>query len=253
MRQISAVLMMSFAASVAGVAMTVPDPCWKPTGPHLPICKCECDQGEQGPAGPPGDQGPPGPEGPQGPQGLDGPPGSQGPQGPSGGPGPAGDQGPPGPEGPQGPQGIEGPTGPPGTNLNTGGSQAHNNMQPFLGLNYIIAITGIFPSPSDRGTQTLSVEGMIGEVRLFAGNFAPIGWALCDGQLLPIAQNTALFSILGTTYGGNGETTFGLPDLRGRVPIGPRNGPGLSSRQLGQKSGEENHQLSVNEMPNHSH
>eukprot|EP01060_Flectonema_neradi_P035489 TRINITY_DN6545_c1_g1_i1.p1 TRINITY_DN6545_c1_g1~~TRINITY_DN6545_c1_g1_i1.p1 ORF type:complete len:137 (+),score=29.09 TRINITY_DN6545_c1_g1_i1:32-412(+) len=126
-------------------------------------------------------------------------------------------------------------------------------MQPFLGLNYIIAIMGVYPSRSDREAQTLSVEGMLGEVRLFAGNFAPRSWAFCDGQLLPIAQNTALFSILGTTYGGDGVTTFALPDLRGRVPLGPRNGPGLSYRQLGQKGGEENHQLSVSEMPNHSH
>jgi len=96
-------------------------------------------------------------------------------------------------------------------------------------------------------------ECFIGEVRLFAGNFAPRNWALCDGQLLPIAQNTALFSILGTTYGGDGRSTFGLPDLRGRVPIHAGSGPGLSPRTLGQKGGEEAHVLTTEEMPGHSH
>ena len=76
---------------------------------------------------------------------------------------------------------------------------------------------------------------MLGEIKMFGGNFAPRGWALCDGQLLAISQNTALFSLLGTTYGGDGRTTFGLPDLRGRTPIHAGNGPGLSSRRLGEK------------------
>jgi microcystin-dependent protein len=85
-------------------------------------------------------------------------------------------------------------------------------------------------------------EGFIGEVKLFAGNFAPRGWAFCDGQLLAISSHTALFSILGTNYGGDGRTTFGLPDLRGRVPVGPRNGPGMTDVRLGQKFGPfENH------------
>lgn len=78
-------------------------------------------------------------------------------------------------------------------------------------------------------------EGFIGEVKMFAGNFAPRGWALCDGQLLSIAQNEALFSILGTTYGGDGRTTFALPDLRGGVPVGHGTAPGLAPVQLGQK------------------
>jgi len=82
-------------------------------------------------------------------------------------------------------------------------------------------------------------EPFLGEIRMFAGNFAPRGWALCDGQLLPIANYTSLFSILGTTYGGDGLTTFGLPELRGRVPIHPGNGPGLSSYSLGQQGGVE--------------
>lgn len=82
-------------------------------------------------------------------------------------------------------------------------------------------------------------DPFIAQVVIFGGNFAPRGWAFCDGQLLAISSNTALFSILGTTYGGDGRTTFALPDLRGRAPIGPRSGPGLSSYQLGQRGGVE--------------
>jgi microcystin-dependent protein len=84
-------------------------------------------------------------------------------------------------------------------------------------------------------------------------NFAPRGWAFCNGQLLPIAQNTALFSLLGTTYGGNGQTTFALPDLRSRVPIHTGQGPGLSNYVLGQQGGQESIALTVNEMPLHQH
>lgn len=94
---------------------------------------------------------------------------------------------------------------------------------------------------------------MIGEIRLFAGNFAPRGWAFCDGQVLSIAQNTALFSILGTTYGGNGQTTFALPDLRGRASIGPRQGPGLSSYALGEPGGQETVTLTTTQIPAHNH
>lgn len=93
----------------------------------------------------------------------------------------------------------------------------------------------------------------IGQITLFAGNFAPRAWAFCDGQLLPIAQNTALFSILGTTYGGDGRTTFSLPDLRGRAPIGPRRGPGLSDYRLGQRGGVEQVTLNQLNLPSHSH
>jgi microcystin-dependent protein len=99
----------------------------------------------------------------------------------------------------------------------------------------------------------LAQEAMIGEIRMFAGNFAPRGWALCDGQLLPIAQNQALFSILGTTYGGNGITTFALPDLRGRVPLHAGTGPGLSSKTLGQSGGTETVTLTTAQMPAHTH
>lgn len=95
------------------------------------------------------------------------------------------------------------------------------------------------PSPSPEIAENVSMDPFIGEVAMFAGNFAPRGWAKCEGQLLPISQNTALFSILGTTYGGDGRTTFALPDLRGRVAIHPGRGPGLSSYKLGQKGGYE--------------
>lgn len=97
------------------------------------------------------------------------------------------------------------------------------------------------------------MEGMIGEIRLFAGNFAPRGWAFCQGQLLPINQNQALFSILGTIYGGDGRTNFALPDLRGRAPIGAGQGPGLSNVQQGQRGGSETNTLNINQLPSHTH
>ena len=96
-------------------------------------------------------------------------------------------------------------------------------------------------------------EPFVGEIRMFAGTFAPVGWALCDGQLLNVSQNDALFSLLGTIYGGDGRTTFGLPDLRGRLPIHMGQGPGLSNRRLGQKSGAESVTLTVNQLPSHTH
>jgi microcystin-dependent protein len=96
-------------------------------------------------------------------------------------------------------------------------------------------------------------EPFIGQIIIFAGNFAIRSYAMCNGQILPIAQNTALFSILGTTYGGNGQTTFALPDLRGRVPIHMGQGPGLSSYSLGQVAGNETTTLTTNNMPSHNH
>jgi len=96
-------------------------------------------------------------------------------------------------------------------------------------------------------------EGFIGEIRIFAGNFAPRSWALCDGQLLPINNYQALFSILGTTYGGDGRTTFALPDLRGRFAMHPGTGAGLSQRRLGEKGGTETVLLTVGQMPQHNH
>ena len=96
-------------------------------------------------------------------------------------------------------------------------------------------------------------EPFIAEVRIFAGNFAPRGWAFCNGQLLPISQNTALFSLIGTTYGGDGRTTTALPNLEGRAPMHPGRGPGLTSRRLGQRGGVETVTLSEAQMPNHNH
>lgn len=96
-------------------------------------------------------------------------------------------------------------------------------------------------------------EPFVGEIRMFAGNFAPRGWAFCDGQLLAVSQNDALFSLLGTIYGGDGRTTFGLPDCRGRVPIHAGTGPGLSPRRLGAKGGAESVTLTVNQLPSHRH
>ena len=99
----------------------------------------------------------------------------------------------------------------------------------------------------------MPTEPFIGEIILFAGNFAPRGYAFSNGQLLSIAQNTALFSILGTTYGGNGQTTFALPDLRSRVPIHQGQGPGLSNYSLGQVAGTESVTLTASQLPPHTH
>jgi microcystin-dependent protein len=96
-------------------------------------------------------------------------------------------------------------------------------------------------------------EPFLGQVEIYAFDFPPKGWATCSGQLLPINQNQALFSLLGTTYGGNGQTTFGLPDLRGRMAIGWGQGQGLSNYNLGQVGGEEAHTLIQNEMASHNH
>ena len=195
-------------------------------------------------------------------QGIPGEPGEPG------APGPDGAQGAPGPPGPQGVTGPEGPSGPPyngqapvmvdnnaltiglnaataiGDLLTWDGNnwiakqpdpeqpQTLDNMQPFLSLNYIIALVGTFPSRN-------ASDPFIAEIIMFGGNFAPRGWAFCNGQLLAISQNQALFSILGTTYGGNGRTDFALPDLRGRVPVHAGSGPGLTERRLGEKGGSE--------------
>lgn len=96
-------------------------------------------------------------------------------------------------------------------------------------------------------------EPFIAEIRIFAGNFAPRGWAFCDGQLLSIAQNTALFSLIGTIYGGDGRTTTALPNLRDRAPMHPGNGPGLTPRSLGERSGASAQTLSATEMAPHTH
>ncbi|MER9351167.1 tail fiber protein [Mesorhizobium sp. M0011] len=96
-------------------------------------------------------------------------------------------------------------------------------------------------------------DPFVAEIRIFPFNFAPTGWAWCDGQLLPLSQNTALFSLLGTTYGGNGKSNFALPDLQGRAPMHPGQGPGLSLHDLGETGGSETVSLLESEMPMHAH
>ncbi|MDA8685750.1 tail fiber protein, partial [Robiginitalea sp.] len=129
---------------------------------------------------------------------------------------------------------------------NTGGSVLIDIRQPSLALHYQIALNGIYPYRSGN-------DPYIGEIALYTWDWTVRGWATCQGQLMAISQNTALFSLLGTTYGGDGRTTFGLPDLRGRVAVGIRWGPGLSNYQIGQKWGSEGTYISVLQMPSHSH
>ena len=97
------------------------------------------------------------------------------------------------------------------------------------------------------------MDPFVAEIRIFPFNFAPKGWAWCDGQLLPLSQNTALFSLLGTTYGGDGKSTFALPDMGGRAPMHPGQGPGLSLHDLGETGGSETVSLLESEIPSHSH
>ncbi len=133
------------------------------------------------------------------------------------------------------------------------------NIKDFLNENKGVFVIAIFtavvvsavaanPTPVYAGDEPFT-----GEIMFFAGNFAPRGWALCDGQLLAVSQNDALFSLLGTTYGGDGRTTFGLPDMRGRILIDDGNGPGLIDKRLGAKGGAETIVLNVNQIPAHSH
>ena len=121
-----------------------------------------------------------------------------------------------------------------------------SNIQPILALNYLIALEGVYPSRNDA-------LPFIGEIMLTGYNFESMGFAFCNGQLLPIAQNGALFTLLGTTFGGDGQTTFALPDLRGRVAIHYGQGDGLSNYQLGQISGAENFVLTSSQLPEHTH
>src|SRR5712671_1040981 len=97
------------------------------------------------------------------------------------------------------------------------------------------------------------MDPFVAEIRIFPFNFAPKGWAWCNGQLLPLSQNTALFSLLGTTYGGNGKSNFALPDLQGRAPMHPGQGPGLSLHDLGETGGSETVTLLESEIPSHGH
>ena len=97
------------------------------------------------------------------------------------------------------------------------------------------------------------MEGTLAEIRMFAGSFSPRGWIFCNGSIQSIAQNTALFALVGTTYGGDGQTTFGVPDLRGRVPVGTGNGPGLPGFQLGESGGTNSKTLITTNLPAHNH
>jgi microcystin-dependent protein len=108
-----------------------------------------------------------------------------------------------------------------------------------------------FPFPKLK--TLLMADPFVAEIRIFAGNFAPNGWAKCNGQILPLSQNTALFSLLGTIYGGNGQSTFALPNLQGRSPMHQGQGPGLSVRDLGEEGGSETVTLLASETPSHSH
>lgn len=127
----------------------------------------------------------------------------------------------------------------------TGNSQPVSIVQPYLAVNYCIALVGIFPSRN--------WDPFIGTIGIFGFNFAPRGWAQCNGQLLPISQYNALFALIGTYYGGDGRTTFALPDLRGRVAINQGQGPGLSPYQMGQKGGVEQVPVTIQNLPAHTH
>jgi microcystin-dependent protein len=136
----------------------------------------------------------------------------------------------------------------------TGGSQPIDNLQPYSALNYIISTQGIFPSRDGSGGGSCGISSpCIGSIATFAGNFAPSGWQFANGQVLPISQNTALFSLLGTTYGGNGTTNFALPNLQGRIPIGTGTGAGLSNRTLGEQTGNSTVTLNPSQLPSHTH
>src|SRR5512147_2192032 len=104
-----------------------------------------------------------------------------------------------------------------------------------------------------RPKENLMADPFVAEIRIFPFNFAPKGWAFCDGQLMPLSQNTALFSLLGTTYGGDGKSTFALPDMQGNVPMHPGQGPGLSLHDLGEAGGSETVTLLESEIPSHTH
>ncbi|HTF81138.1 MAG TPA: tail fiber protein [Cytophagales bacterium] len=134
------------------------------------------------------------------------------------------------------------------TSSTVGGNQSFSILPPYLCVNYCIAYEGIYPSRN-------GMEPFLAEIMVWGANFPPRGYAFCDGQLMSIAQNQALFSILGTTYGGNGQTTFALPDLRGRLPMhtGGSTGPGLTIHTLGEQGGSETRTLSTSQMPAHNH
>src|SRR3546814_5333321 len=135
-------------------------------------------------------------------------------------------------------------------------------MQPYRTLNFCVALAGVFPSPNQAsagnaghrpdGATRMSTP-FLGEVLLFGFNFVPQDWHACDGILLSIAQNDALFALLGTTYGGDGQTSFAVPDLRGQVPLHQGKGPGLTPRVIGEGGGSETVTLAVQQLGAHGH
>jgi len=129
-----------------------------------------------------------------------------------------------------------------------------NPRRRFLGaLAAALGVGALAGRPRAARAATTSSQPYIGEIMLWAGNFAPVGWFFCDGSLLPINIYDTLFNLIGTTYGGDGQSTFALPDLRGRVPIHTGQGPGLSNRIMGEVAGEERHTLLVTQLPAHTH
>lgn len=203
-----------------------------------------------------------GPPGPAGPQGLPGPAGETGPAGPQGLPGPAGATGPAGPQGLVGPQGDVGAVGAIGMQWMGSWSPASTyglrDAVSYKGAAYISAQPGNLGNAPDTSVEwNLLVAGTnapTGVVQAFAGTTAPPGYLMCDGAAVSRSAYAVLFSVIGTTYGaGDGVTTFRLPDLRGRVPMGAGQGSGLSARSAGQTLGEERHTLTIGEMPSHQH
>ena len=131
-----------------------------------------------------------------------------------------------------------------------GGTQPHNNMPPYLAVNFSICATGVFPVRDewgDAGTPCM------GEITIFAGDYAPGGWALCNGQQLSIQGNEALFSVIDKTFGGDGKRNFALPDLRGRAPVHQGTAPGLTSRKIGETGGQKAVSLDIVTTPQHRH
>lgn len=117
----------------------------------------------------------------------------------------------------------------------------------------LAALGAALGMPALAPTTALASEPFVGEIRFFGFNFAPLNWATCSGQVMSIAQNDVLFALVGTTYGGDGQNTFNLPDMRGRIPLHMGQGPGLSPRTIGEKAGSETTTLTVNNLPSHNH
>ncbi|MEM7201703.1 MAG: tail fiber protein [Planctomycetota bacterium] len=166
--------------------------------------------------------------------------------------------GPPGPLGPQGPQGIQGPPGPPGSATlppatgAAGSGTPVDHVPPFQAVHYVICHSfGVFPVRGPGGNP--ADAPMLGEIRAVAFDFEPVGYFACDGRLLSVTQHTALFALLGTQYGGDGRTTFALPDLRGRTILGAGSAPGRTARFAGDAGGAESTTLTEGHLAPHSH